>query len=187
MIISLANDGSLRLQSGEAVLLADPTNNRQKADVILRTVTDPAAVAMTDGEVTLPGEYEVRGIEVRGWQLPDSTSKQLHTAYLVYWEDLRFLFLGQLLNSPEKALGDLGGEIDLVFFGAPRGHFPPDPAAKLLRQLEAAAILPVGYAATAELARALGRTAESVEKFVFKKKDLVAKQGRVILLTGERN
>src|SRR3989344_9257435 len=71
MIITYFGGGSFRVQSGETSLLVDSENNRLKADMSLRT-TAPVDARISDeaSNISLPGEYEVKGIEVKGIAIP---------------------------------------------------------------------------------------------------------------------
>ena len=66
MIVNYFGDGCFRLQSGELSLLVNPTNNRLKADVVLKTLAAPDGVPLSGAEIAFPGEYEIKGIEIHG-------------------------------------------------------------------------------------------------------------------------
>ena len=96
MVINYLGDGCFKLQSGELSLLVNPANNRLKADATLRTLTLTNAEPVSD-EITFPGEYEVKGIEIQGYPLAlESTEKFIKTVYLVRWDGIQFLFLGHI-------------------------------------------------------------------------------------------
>ncbi len=58
MILSYYGEGFFRLQSGDTVLVVDPTNNGQTADVMLRTEIGTDFERPPEGEIVFPGEYE---------------------------------------------------------------------------------------------------------------------------------
>lgn len=192
MVIQYFGEGCFRLQSGELSLLLNPSNNRLKADVVLRTLvstdTDVSSgtnVPPSPAEISFPGEYEVKGIEVRGSQVNgESTGKFIKTVYAVDWEEMRFVFLGHISGPlPADVLEELGGA-DIVFVPAGDPHFiSAADAAKLVKQIEPKAVIPASYKKNSdELIKALDLKPENMEKFVFRKKDLADEKMRLICL-----
>ncbi len=184
MIIQYFGEGCFRLQSGELALLLNPSNNRLKADVILRTLVATDTLP-SPGEINFPGEYEVKGIEIQGWQVNgESTGKFIKTVYLVVWEEMHFVFLGHISGSlPADVLEELV-EADVVFVPTGDSHFLSAPeAVRLVKQLEPKIVIPASYKKNSdELAKALGLKPENMEKFVFRKKDLGAEKMRLVVL-----
>jgi predicted acyltransferase len=63
------------------------------------------------------------------------------------------------------------------------GHFlEPEVAAKIVKQLEAKVVIPSFYKDPAAFLKALGTKGESIDKLVFKQKDIVSDKGRVVVL-----
>ncbi len=184
MVIQYFGGGSFRFQSGETSLLLDPTNNRLKADVTLRTIAPGNISGTEDGEIAFAGEYETKGIEVEGWNVPEeSTAKFMKTAYAVTWEEMRIVFLGHLAKFPGSELLEKMGEPDILVLPAGAEHFlSAADAAKLVKQLEPSFVLPSFAKNGNELAKALGQKAAPEEKLVFKKKDLISGQCKVVIL-----
>jgi L-ascorbate metabolism protein UlaG (beta-lactamase superfamily) len=183
MVLNYFGEGCFRLQSGELSVLVNPTSNRLKADVTLKTIVSPEEHPSPD-EIAFPGEYESKGIEIQGWQLTgESTEKFLKTVFQVTWEEMRFVFLGHLSGPlPNEIIEELG-EPDLVFVPTGDDHFIPAPdAAKLMKQLEPKIIVPAYYKNSTDLEKAMGVKAEREEKFVFKKKDIADAKSRLIVL-----
>ncbi len=182
MIINYFGDGCFRLQSGETSLLTNPVNNRLKADVVLRSIIAPNVLPPAD-EIVFPGEYEAHGIEIRGFAVPkESTDKYLKTIYLVTWEDIRFVFLGHLADVPSDDVMEKIAEPDVLFVPTGDHFFSGEDAAKLVKKLEPAVVIPSFAAKPTEFLKAFGAKGEMEEKFVFKKKDLVNTKGRVMVL-----
>ena len=182
MIVTYFGDACFRLQSGERSLLVNPISNRLKADAVLRTIIAPDAVPPPD-EIVFPGEYEVGGIDIRGFGVPvESTEKYLKTIYLVTWEDVRFALLGHLSTMPGDDVIEEMSEPDVLVL--PVGdHFLADAdAAKLLKKLEPSVTIPSFYKTPADFLKAVGQKAETEEKFVFKKKDLQGTKSRIVVL-----
>jgi L-ascorbate metabolism protein UlaG (beta-lactamase superfamily) len=182
VILQYFGDGCFRAQSGELSLLTNPSNNRFKANVTLRTLIG-ANVAPPADEIAFPGEYEIGGIEVRGWSVPqESTEKYLKTVYLVTWEDIRLLFLGHLSSPLDGDMMEDIAEPDVLFLPVGDHFLSAADAAKLSKKIEPAIVIPSFAKNAGEFLKAMGQKAAPEEKFVFKKKDLAGSKGRVVVL-----
>jgi L-ascorbate metabolism protein UlaG (beta-lactamase superfamily) len=189
MIITYSKPGYFRLQSGMVSIDIDPVSGRTKADVVLRTALnhgDENALRAA-GEVAAAGEYEIKDIEIRGFQeVNESMAERICTVYLVSWEDLKFAILGQLSQAPESAIMKEISEVDVLFL--PTGDaasMPAEVAAKLVRQIEPSVVIPCYFKNWQDFARELGQQKVTPqEKYVFKKKELVAKEGKLVVLEG---
>ena len=189
MIINYFGNDCFRLQSGDISLLTDPENNRLKADISLKTLTatgDPDGATEADQMlITFPGEYESKEIEIEGFPIgEESTEKFLKTAYRVSWEDMKIVFLGHLSRPIDATLMEEFADADILFLPIAGGHFlEPEVAAKIAKQLEARIVIPAfGSEKPDAFLKALGKKAESMDKFVFKQKDIAADKGRVVIL-----
>lgn len=186
MVVNYFGNGCFRLQSGETSILLDPENNRLKADLVLRTIA-PTEMGTDDADapaIAFPGEYEIKGIEVVGFSIAtESTEKFLKTAYMVTWEEMKFVFLGHLSAPIDATLVEEFAEPDVLILPVGGGHFlEPNVAAKLAKQLEAKIIIPSFYKNPDEFLKALGKKAEPAEKFVFKQKDIAGEKDKPIVL-----
>lgn len=183
MVIQYLGEECFKLQSGEISILVNPTNNRLKADVVLKTLSSADALPET-GEVIFGGEYEIKGIEIRGWGVEaESTDKFVKTVYAVDWEDMRFVFLGHLSKPLDPDIVESLGEPDFLFVPTGDSHFlDPDEAAKLAKQLEPAIIIPSFRKDAKEFLKAMGAKGDPQEKLVLKKKDVVGKKAEVVVL-----
>ncbi len=186
MVVNYFGGGSFKLQSGETSLLVDPESNRFKADVVLKTLApaDFSAEAAAQNEISFPGEYEIKGVEVLGLSIPEeSGEKFVKIAYLVKWEDMNFVFLGHISKTLQPSLIEKLNEPDVVFLPVGGGHFlAPEVAAKLVKQLKPAIAIPTFYKSAADFLKATGQKVSAEEKFVFKKKDLAEGKNRVVVL-----
>jgi len=188
MVVNYFGAGCFRLQSGETSILVDPENNRLKADVVLKTLTstDDASLAeIAEGTmISFPGEYEVKGIEITGHFISsESTAKFLKTAYIVLWEEMKFVFLGHLSAPIDAVLMEECSDADLLVLPAGGDHFlEPEVAAKMVKQLEAKIVIPSFCKNPEPFLKALGKKAEVVDKFVFKKKDILGDKERPLIL-----
>jgi L-ascorbate metabolism protein UlaG (beta-lactamase superfamily) len=127
----------------------------------------------------------VSGIDIHGVPIAsESTDKYLKTAYVVKWEEVRMLFLGHLSHMPSDDMLDEFGEPDIIFVPTGDSHYIEGAeAAKLIKKLEPAVIIPAYYKSSSDLLKALGVKPEKPEeKFVFRKKDLATMKGKVVVL-----
>ncbi len=187
MIITHFGNASYRIQNGETSMLIDPENNRLKADITLKTLvstSNPFEPLPDSTLISLPGEYETRGIEIIGFPLlSESTEKFIKIAYVVTWEDIKMVIMGHASQPPDATLMEEFAEPDVLILPAAGGHFlEPAVAAKMVRQLEASVAIPSFTTDAEDFLKALGKKAEPTEKFVFKKKDLIGEKGRPVVL-----
>lgn len=167
-------------------MLVNPENNRFKADIVLRTLAplEPAKGEEAAGEICFAGEYEIKGVGIKGIALPEeSGEKFLKTAYAVNWEDIKLAFLGHISQPPTSDIMEKLDEPDILFLPVGGGHFlSPEAAAKLTKQIEPAFVIPAFYKTPADFLKAMGQKAEPQEKLVFKKKDLENAKTQVVVL-----
>lgn len=188
MVLNYFGNGCFRLQSGDTSILVNPENNRLKADVILKTLVAVESPLANEGEtaaIAFPGEYEIKEIEILGFPIAsESTEKFLKTVYAVYWEEMKFVFLGHLSKPIDATLMEEFLEPDVLVLPVGGGHFlEPEVAAKVAKQLEARIVVPSFYKNPDEFLKALGKKAEKMEKFVFKQKDIAGDKGRPVVLS----
>ena len=190
MVITSFGDGGLRLQSGEIALLINPSNNRLKGDIIIRTLSGTSEADLlgaTDGDgvnIAFPGEYESNKAEISGFPVTgESTEKFLKTVYKIVFEDMTFVVLGHLSRPLDAGLMEEFSEPDVLILPAGGGHFlEPDVAAKMAKQLEAKVVVPIFTKDPEPFLKALGRKTDPAEKFVFRQKDIVSEKGRPVIL-----
>jgi L-ascorbate metabolism protein UlaG (beta-lactamase superfamily) len=136
-----------------------------------------------------PGEYEVKGVAVRGFGMPTEYggTAGINTIYSVTLEGMNLCFLGaisdtELPQAAKQALDD----IDLLFIPV-GGEGVVDTAAgyKLAVQLEPKAVVPMPYNTESLkkfLKEAGAEEAKPADKLTLKKKDLEGKQGEILVL-----
>lgn len=136
-----------------------------------------------------PGEYEVKGVAVRGFGSESNYggSKGLNTIYSIQLEGMTLCFLGALGSGalPAAAKQELD-DIDVLFLPVGgSGMLDYAEANKLAVSLEPKAIIPMHYG-TADLKNFLKEAGEekvaAQEKLTIKKKDLDGKEGEIIVL-----
>ena len=137
-----------------------------------------------------PGEYEIGEVTVQGFGVPTIYDGKpgWNTIYQVQLEGINMLFLGAL-SDPEidpKILGELG-DIDVLFLPIGGGDVLEVPqASKLAVKLEAHVVIPMHYdakALTAFLKEEGTENGKPQEKFTIKKKDVVAMEGEIVVLS----
>ncbi len=180
MVITYQGENYFRFQSGDLTLLVDPTNQRafKGASVVLCT-TSPASSAPPEESgdeapfwVDHPGEYEAKGIEIRGISTGND-GRADHTAYRVTMDEITIGLLGHLtadLDEPSREL--LGGVDILILPAGGKPYLSEAAAAKIARELEPSLVIPSLTDDPRTFLKALGVTAAEEEKLVLKKKDL---------------
>lgn len=137
-----------------------------------------------------PGEYEVKGVVVRGWGTPSSYGGKptINTIYAVTLEGLTLAFMGALgaEKLPPAAVQGLE-DVDVLFVPVGGGEVLEHSAAyKLAVQLESKAVVPMHYDAPklkAFLKEAGAEEVKPVEKLTLKKKDLEGKESEIVVLS----
>lgn len=179
MIITYQGDNYFKVQSGELVVLIDPTNGRsfRGATAAINTISPASTDAPKENEcfwIEHQGEYEVRGIRVDGWSAgnEDETEK---TIYKILFEDISIVVLGHLSKEPSQNIWEHLERPDVLII--PAGGKPwisQSIAAKFVRQAEPSIIIPSLTSDPKLFLKELNKTlSPKEERFVFKKKDLV--------------
>lgn len=144
--------------------------------------------------ITGPGEYEVRGVAVRGFGSEShyDGKKSVNTIYSIALEGMNLCFLGALSTTelPAAAKQELD-DVDVLFVPVGgEGVLDHASAYKLAVQLEPKAIVPMHYgemgskdALKAFLKEAGSEGTQAIDKLTIKKKDLEGKQGEIIVLS----
>ncbi len=136
-----------------------------------------------------PGEYEVRGVAVRGYASAGMGEGAINTIYSVLFEGMNLCFLGALgaAELPAAAKQELD-DIDLLFVpvgSGKAGTLDYADAYKLAVSLEPKAIIPMYYTEQSLkqfLKEAGAEGVKPLERLTVKKKDLQEKEAEVIVL-----
>ena len=152
--------------------------------------------------ITGPGEYERQGVVVQGFlsksaypmvrsAAKDGQSEYVNTIYSVELEDMILVHLGALSDHElSKEAREGIGQIDVLFVpvgGA--GVLTPAKAHELAVSLEPKIIIPMHWSGMGELKsleaflKEAGNGSETVDKLTLKKKDLVGRDGSILVLT----
>lgn len=192
MNITYHGENYFKIQSGQATILLDPTNQRslKGADIILSTINPPyielAKGSFSDHETfftTHQGEYEVKGIEIKGKRVGFEEKKEL-TIYRVLLEDLKIGILGHMKGEFSQDIMAFLGDSDLVILPVGSPYFREDVAAKAVRQIEPGVIIPSLYSekSVKSFIKEMGQEIKPEEKISFKKKDVGEKEMKVVWL-----
>ncbi|OGF64276.1 hypothetical protein A2661_00850 [Candidatus Giovannonibacteria bacterium RIFCSPHIGHO2_01_FULL_45_24] len=213
MVITYYGLSCFKIQSGDTVLAVDPfskesglTPPRFGADVVLishghdnhNNVDTLTAKGADIFKITGPGEYEFKGIVVRGIEsFHDSKNgkqKGKNTIYIIEWEGMKLAHLGDygeeaLRSEVQEALGTP----DIMFLPVGGGDtIDGEAAAKLVNEIEPRVIIPMHYKISGLKAKPdgievfmkeMGEKAEPEEKFTIKKSGLpAAEESKIVIL-----
>ena len=196
-----------RLEAKEGTVLIDPYGKevslrgpKLKGDLILMsTGTKPGEPEEGSFLITNPGEYERKGISVRGIasyrDAADGAERGLNTIYVIKSEDMTVCHLGalgqtQLTNEQVAAIGSV--DVLIVPVG---GHDVLDAkaAVKVVEQVEPKVIVPVQFAMTGApyeadkvetFVKEVGLDAEKTDKLRLAKKTLPVDETTLTIVTG---
>ena len=204
MIITYHGGQCFKVSFGDTTLAFDPISKKSKLTPA-KFGSDAAFISMRHENfngaeqvahsskqpfvVDGPGEYEIGEVTARGWGVKTTYDKveRFNTIYQVQLEGMNMVFLGAL-GDPEidtKILGEFG-DIDILFVPIGGGDVLEVPqASKLGVKLEAKIIIPMHYddkALKAFLKEESVEGSKPVDKLTLKKKDLMGKEGEVVVL-----
>ncbi len=205
MVISYAGGECFKVSQGDLTLSFNPPSKDSKlastkfgADIALVSlhhrdfdgVENAAFGERQPFVIEGPGEYEVKGVEVRGFGAPTEYQGQqtINTIYSVSLEGMNLCFLGAL-GSPELPTAAKQGldDIDVLFVPVGGGGVLEHAAAyKLAVQLEPKVVIPMHYDASslkAFLKEAGAEGTKPEEKLTIKRKDLEGKEAEVVVLS----
>lgn len=224
MVITYMGGECFKISQGELTIALNPPSKDSNlktskfgSDIVLSTLNNVDMNGVENASfgdrepfaITGPGEYEVRGVAVRGFaseseydlstELKASDKKSINTIYSIVLEGMNLCFLGALGNTmlPQAAKQELD-DIDVLFLPiGGEGVLDHASAYKLAVQLEPKTIIPMHYpqagsgqvgvgnkdALKAFLKEAGSEDVKPIEKLTVKKKDLEGKEGEIIVLS----
>ncbi|MDE1919683.1 MAG: MBL fold metallo-hydrolase [Patescibacteria group bacterium] len=212
MVITHHGGQCFKVTLGDLTIVFDPVNKgaslppaRFGADIALVSRNHPdmnGISEVTYGDkvpfpITGPGEYERQGVVVQGflskskYGLGKGESEALNTIYAVELEDMTIVHLGALADTelPKEAREGID-EIDVLFVPVGGdGVLSADDAHKLAVSLEPKIIIPMHWSGIGKpkcleaFLKAAGTSGEKVEKLTLKKKDLVGRDGSILIVT----
>lgn len=199
MVISWYGQACFKIQSGDRTVAIDPfakeiglTPPRFKADIVLITHghfdhNNAASIAGEPFVISGPGEYEVKGITVRGISTFHDktlgTERGLNTIYRIDMEGISLLHIGDFGEERvrEETLEEIG-DVDVLMIPVGGTYtITGAEAAKITKQIEPAFVIPMHYKLPGVKANLEGvegflkdmgaSKAEAAEKLTLKKKD----------------
>ncbi len=212
MVITHHGGQCFKVTFGDLTLVFDPIAKgatlppvRFGADIALVSRDHPdmnGIGEVTFGEkipfpITGPGEYERQGVVAQGflsesgYGLEKGKEKALNTIYSVRLEDMTLVHLGALQNAelPREAREGID-EIDVLFIPiGGTGVLSAAAAHELAVSLEPKIIIPMHWSGIGKPAsleaylKEAGNGSEKVEKLTLKKKDLIGRDGSILVVT----
>lgn len=209
MVITYCGMAFTKVQFGDTTLAfnplgkgADMAGPRFGADVALVSLKDVnfnGVDQVTHGDtvpfvVNGPGEYEIKGVYVKG-VASEGRDKKINTIYSVVLEGISLCHLGGLENPVlPSAAAEALGEIDVLFVPVwGDGVLSAAAADKVIAALEPKIIIPLYKGPKGKeketLALFLKEMGEelgaSADKLTLKKKDLEGKEGEVVVIESQ--
>lgn len=203
MIITYNTLESFKIQLGDTVIALNPVSKKSKlpavsfgADVAIVSIDHPdmngvESVSRGDAApfaIIGPGEYEVSGVFIRGFQSVSTYDgkERMNTIYTIALEDSQICFLGALGTAtlPPETLEALP-DIDILFVPiGGDGVLTPAEASKLVTSLEPRIIIPMHYTkeTLAAFLKEEGSTGTNADKLTLRKKEILEKEGEIVIL-----
>ncbi len=209
MIITYDGVESVKVSHGDFTVAINPISKESKfklanfgSDLVLITANHPdlngAETATRQGKepfvVKGPGEYEVRGVFVRGFQSKTVYGgvERYNTVYSFELDGIRVAYLGAISDKDldSKAKEELG-DVDILF--VPIGGdevLGGEDSFKIANKREPKIIIPIHFgsvgqkdALTTFLKEADAVDVKPIDKLTIKKKDLIGKESEVVVLS----
>jgi len=210
MIITYLGGEFIKVQFGDTTLAFNPISKDSSlktskfgADIVLTSIhhedmNGVDQIAFGDKKpfvISGSGEYEVKGIFVRGMpsQSEYGGEKRINTIYTLSMEGMDICFLGAV-NTPilPKDTEEAIGEVDILFVPiGGDGVLDATTAYKLAISIEPKLIIPIHYGdignkdALKTFLKEAGENPTPVPKLTLKKKDLEGKEAEVVVLERE--
>jgi len=208
MVITFHGLEFVKISFGDMVLAFNPISKDSKhksvsfgADIAVTTLNDEdfnGIQAVTRGEkepfvILRPGEYEYKGIFIQGFSGKSGYKgkERINTFYNVVLEETNICFLGAISSANIKeSISAMENEVDILFVPiGGDGVLEADEAYKLAVSLEPKIIIPIHYGYEGDknslktfLKEGGVENLKPVEKLTLRKKDLIGKEGEIVVL-----
>ncbi|MFA6594285.1 MAG: MBL fold metallo-hydrolase [Candidatus Buchananbacteria bacterium] len=182
-----ADEGSLKMPRFQADIITASSNHKEHANF--------EAIRGEPFAIVHPGEYETRGIFIYGISGINSSGKEKNqnTIYKIIAEDISVAHLGRLDKILTDEQIDQLGNVDILLLPVGgNGVLDDKKAMEVASQLEPRIIIPLHYktgeqktdlADAGNYLKHCGLKSETQEKLRVVKKDLLAEDTKVIVLT----
>ena len=210
MIINFLGGEFVKVQFGDTILAFNPISkdsllkpSKFGADIVLSSLNHPdmnGVEQVTFGDkkpfvVNGPGEYEVGGVFIKGFQSESGydNEKGINTIFSVTLEGMNICFLGAISQTelPKEADEMIDG-VDVLFVPiGGNGVLEAAKAYKLAVEIGPKIIIPIHYGdlgnkdALKLFTKEAGENPAPVSKLTLRKKDLEGKEAEVIILERE--
>lgn len=207
MIVTYLGKQFFKIQQGNLIMAFNPISKESKfsnkisrfgADMALSTINHPdynGFEMVSHGEtipfeIKGPGDYEIRDIFIKGLMTNTTLENKnyINTIYSLSVDNISLCFLGAV--SDNKLSSSILGQIeppDILF--VPIGNndlLNPTDAYKLATSLEPKIIIPMDYdekTLKVFLKEAGQEKVDQIDKLTIKSKDLVGREGEVVVLS----
>lgn len=189
----------VKVQLGDRVIVFNPIGRGADIEptkfgadlalVSLRDVAYSGVEQVSRGDrvpfvIDSPGEYEITGDFVRGFSTVGPSGK-INVTYLLVLDGIRLVHLGALAKPelPDSVIETLG-KIDVLFLPVGDDVVGPKGANKLATLLEPRVVVPINFNAKSleVFLKDMGESIEPIDSWTVKKKDLVDKEGEVVVI-----
>jgi L-ascorbate metabolism protein UlaG (beta-lactamase superfamily) len=193
------------MSAGDMTLVFGPISKNSKrfkattfgADIAFVSLNHPdmnGAESASRGDkkafaITGPGEYEVQGITAAGFESKSTYDnvERINTIYALHFDGLSVLYLGALGETaiPPDVMEMDAPDVLIIPIGA-EGMLTPADAQKVSVKLEAKIVIPILYTEVSLhtfLKEAGAESVKPVDKLTIKPRDLVGKEGEVVVLS----
>jgi L-ascorbate metabolism protein UlaG (beta-lactamase superfamily) len=205
MILTYHEGGCIKATAGDTTIVFGPVSKQSKnfkptnfgADIALISLNhadmngaeEAARGDRTPFVVAGPGEYEVSGVAIAGFATKSNygLEQRINTVYALTFDGISLLYLGAIDETTlPKELSEMD-EPDIVFVPiSADGVLSPADANKLCVNLEAKMVIPI-FCDDKSLKQFLKEAGEEkperAEKLTLKPRDLIGKEGEVVVLT----
>lgn len=209
MIITYDGVESVKVSHGDFTIAINPISKESKfklanfgSDLVLITANHPdfngSDTATRQGKepfvIKGPGEYEVRGVFVRGFQSKTVYGgvERFNTIYSFELDGIRVVFLGAISDKDldSRAKEELG-DVDILFVPIGGGEvLGGEDSYKIANKREPKIIIPIHFGAVGNkdalevfLKEADATDVKPIDKLTIKKKDLIGKESEVVVLS----
>jgi L-ascorbate metabolism protein UlaG (beta-lactamase superfamily) len=196
MIINFYGNQFVKLQVGDTTLALDPSKGTKfGADVVLQSTLHEDMSAGEDlfyGNkiphiIKGPGEYEVKGVFIKGHEAYSNYHASGTTYYTFEFDGIKILYLGAIAKSDKKII--LDGDVDMVFIPiSGDGRFSAKEAAAFLKDIDCKAVIPMGFVDAKDkcledfIKETGSEKTEAQDKLTIKKKELESLDQKIYII-----
>lgn len=204
MIITYHGKGHVKLVTGDTTIALGPVSKDSKkrqtkygadlAMIPINHVDYNGADNVTHGNkepfvIKSAGEFEVSGIFINGFaeKVTRDGKEYMTNSYVFNFDGIRVVYLGQIQDQLKPEHKEIIDEVDVLFVpvGGDGESLNAYDAAKLATALEPKIIIPIDHneKTLPVFMKEMGAEGtQAVDKLTIKKKDIMEKQGEVVLI-----